>query len=175
MQGQGNRTCLEQISLRAPGVTRAQVEAAADAVGATRFIRALPRGFDHDVLEEGKSLSSGQKQLLAFARAFLLDPGVVIMDEATASVDAESERVIETALDTLLHGRTAIIIAHRLSTIRSAQRVPVLHHGRLTPRPLRCWRPAPTPTSWPTTASTPRLMIGCERRRRMAGRCLDCG
>ena len=131
LQGQGNRTCLEQIALGAPRVTRAQVEAAADAVGATRFIRALPRGFDHDVLEEGKSLSSGQKQLLAFARAFLLDPGVVTMDEATASVDAESERVIETALDTLLHGRTAIITAHRLSTIRSAQRVPVLHHGRL--------------------------------------------
>ncbi len=121
----------DNISLGAPRVTRAQVEAAADAVGATRFIRALPRGFDHDVLEEGKSLSSGQKQLLAFARAFLLDPGVVIMDEATASVDAESERVIETALDTLLHGRTAIIIAHRLSTIRSAQRILVLHHGRL--------------------------------------------
>ena len=69
--------------------------------------------------------------MLAFARAFLLDPGLVIMDEATASVDAESERVIETALDTLLHGRTAIIIAHRLSTIRSVQRILVLHHGRL--------------------------------------------
>ena len=121
----------DNISLRAPGVTRAQVEAAADAVGATPFIRALAHGFDHEVLEEGKSLSSGQKQLLAFARAFLLDPGVVIMDEATASVDAESERVIETALDTLLHGRTAIIIAHRLSTIRSVERILVLHHGRL--------------------------------------------
>ena len=121
----------DNVSLRAPGVTRAQVEAAAAAVGATGFIRALPRGFDHDVLEEGKSLSSGQKQLLAFARAFLLDPGLVIMDEATASVDAESERGIETALDSLLQGRTALIIAHRLSTIRSAQRILVLHHGRL--------------------------------------------
>lgn len=121
----------DNVSLRAPGVTRAQVEAAAAAVGATGFIRALPRGFDHDVLEEGKSLSSGQKQLLAFARAFLLDPGLVIMDEATASVDAESERSIETALDNLLQGRTALIIAHRLSTIRSAQRILVLHHGRL--------------------------------------------
>ena len=121
----------DNISLRAPGITRAQVEAAAEAVGATPFIRALPHGLDHPVLEEGKSLSSGQKQLLAFARAFLLDSGVVIMDEATASVDAESERVIETALDTLLHNRTAIIIAHRLSTIRSVQRILVLHHGRL--------------------------------------------
>ena len=112
-------------------MTRTQVEAAAAAVGATRFIGALPHGFDHDVLEEGKSLSAGQKQLLAFARAFLLDPGVVIMDEATASVDAESERVIETALDRLLLDRSAIIIAHRLSTIRSVQRILVLHHGRL--------------------------------------------
>ena len=121
----------DNISLRAPGVTRAQVEAAAAAVGATPFVRALPDGFDHNVLEEGKSLSSGQKQLLAFARAFLLDPGLVIMDEATASIDTESERVIEQALATLLRGRTAIVIAHRLSTIRSVKRILVLHRGRL--------------------------------------------
>ena len=121
----------DNISLRAPGVTRAQVEAAAAAVGATLFVRALPDGFDHNVLEEGKSLSSGQKQLLAFARAFLLDPGLVIMDEATANIDTESERVIEQSLATLLRGRTAIVIAHRLSTIRSVERILVLHRGRL--------------------------------------------
>ena len=134
-----------------------------------------------------KSLSSGQKQLLAFARSFLLDPGVVIMDEATASVDAESERVIETALDTLLHGRTAII--HRpppLSTIRSVERILVLHHGtpgggrpRRAAGPRRRIRPPlPRCSSWrshPASSSRePSTMVASRtastNRKRIAGR-----
>ena len=121
----------DNITLRAPGITRAQAEEAATAVNAHGFIQSLPDGFDQAVLEEGKSLSTGQKQLLSFARAFVLDPRVVIMDEATSSIDSQSERLIDDALGRLLTGRTAIIIAHRLSTIQSVDRILVLHKGQL--------------------------------------------
>lgn len=124
-------TVHDNIALFDPSVSRAQVIEAARAVNLDAFIRSLPRGYDQEVLEEGKSLSTGQKQLLSFARAFVRDPDVVIMDEATSSIDAESERLIEDATATLLAGRTAIVIAHRLSTIRSVDRILVLHDGAL--------------------------------------------
>ncbi len=124
-------TVHDNIALYDRSVGRAQVVEAARAVNLDAFIRSLPRGYDEEVLEEGKSLSTGQKQLLSFARAFVRDPDVVIMDEATSSIDAESERLIEDATATLLAGRTAIVIAHRLSTIRSVDRILVLHDGAL--------------------------------------------
>lgn len=124
-------TVHDNVALFDPSVSRAQVIEAARAVNLDAFIRSLPRGYDQEVLEEGKSLSTGQKQLLSFARAFVRDPDVVIMDEATSSIDAESERLIEDATATLLAGRTAIVIAHRLSTIRSVDRILVLHDGAL--------------------------------------------
>lgn len=124
-------TVHDNIALFDRSVSRARVMEAAQAVNLDAFIRSLPRGYDEEVLEEGKSLSTGQKQLLSFARAFVRDPDVVIMDEATSSIDAESERLIEDATATLLAGRTAIVIAHRLSTIRSVDRILVLHDGRL--------------------------------------------
>lgn len=124
-------TVHDNIALFDRSVSRARVMEAAQAVNLDAFIRSLPRGYDEEVLEEGKSLSTGQKQLLSFARAFVRDPDVVIMDEATSSIDAESERLIEDATATLLAGRTAIVIAHRLSTIRSVDRILVLHDGKL--------------------------------------------
>ena len=124
-------TVHDNIALFDPAVSRAQVIEAAQAVNLDTFIRSLPAGYDEEVLEEGKSMSTGQKQLLSFARAFVRDPDVVIMDEATSSIDAESEHLIEEATATLLAERTAIIIAHRLSTIRSVDRILVLHDGGL--------------------------------------------
>ena len=99
---------------------------AADAIGAGEFIRALPEGFDTDVRKRGGRLSAGQRQLVAFARAFLADPAVLILDEATASLDIPAERAVQRALRTVLHGRTAVIIAHRLSTVAIADRVLVM-------------------------------------------------
>lgn len=108
-----------------------RVRAAARAVGAHRFIEALPHGFDTEVKERGATLSVGQKQLLSFARALAHDPRVLILDEATSSVDTETEQLIQEALRVLLRGRTAIVIAHRLSTIQHANRILVFHKGRL--------------------------------------------
>lgn len=124
-------TVHDNITLFDSTVSRAQVVEAARAVNLDAFISSLPAGYDEEVLEEGKSFSTGQKQLLSFARAFVRDPDVVIMDEATSSIDAESERLIEDATTTLLAGRTAIVIAHRLSTIRSVDRILVLQDGVL--------------------------------------------
>ena len=121
----------ENISLGRAGVRREDIERAARAVNASAFIERLAHGYDQTVLEEGKALSTGEKQLLSFARAFLLDPQLVIMDEATASIDAESEHLIEGALQRLFHGRTAIIIAHRLSTIRRVDQIVVLDQGEV--------------------------------------------
>ncbi|GAB2718380.1 ABC transporter ATP-binding protein [Paenibacillus thermoaerophilus] len=108
-----------------------EVEAAAKAVHAHDFIMALPNGYDTEVEERGSLLSMGQRQLLSFARALLADPRILILDEATASIDTETEVRIQEALKTLLLGRTSFIIAHRLSTIRNADRIVVLDHGRL--------------------------------------------
>ena len=110
------------------------VRAAARAVGAHRFIEALPRGYDSEVKERGATLSVGQKQLLSFARALAHDPRVLILDEATSSVDTETEQLIQEALKVLLRGRTAIVIAHRLSTIQHVDEILVLHKGRIRER-----------------------------------------
>src|SRR6185369_11368649 len=101
------------------------------AAHASEFIERLPQGFDTRVGERGVKLSGGQRQRLAIARVFLKNPAVVVLDEATSSLDTESERLIEVAMTDLLRGRTTLIIAHRLSTVRRADRVLVLEHGRI--------------------------------------------
>ncbi len=122
-------TVLENIRFGRPDATPEEVAAAASAVGAHEFILALEDGYETQVAERGTRLSLGQRQLVAFARALLADPRILILDEATSSVDIGTERRIEEALATLLAGRTAFIIAHRLSTIRSADLIVVLEHG----------------------------------------------
>ncbi|TMC00400.1 MAG: ABC transporter ATP-binding protein [Chloroflexi bacterium] len=114
-----------------PEATAEEMEAAARAIGAHDFISALPGGYQTDVRRRGVRLSSGQRQLVAFARAFLADPQVLILDEATSSLDLPSERLVQRALRTLLHDRTAVIIAHRLSTVEIADRVLVIDGGRV--------------------------------------------
>ncbi len=109
----------------------AEVRAAARAVGADDFIRRLPDGYDAEVGENGSNLSVGQRQLVSFARALLADPRILILDEATSSVDTATERIIQSALDTLMEGRTSFVIAHRLSTIIGADQIVVLDHGRI--------------------------------------------
>ena len=124
-------TVADNIALGRPTAGRAEIEGAADAIGAGTFIRALPEGFDTDVRKRGGRLSAGQRQLVAFARAFLADPAVLILDEATASLDIPAERAVQGALRTVLSGRTAVIIAHRLSTVAIADRVLVMAHGQI--------------------------------------------
>jgi ATP-binding cassette subfamily B protein len=119
----------DNISLGKPDASRAEVVAAAKAVGAHEFIQSLPDGYDTDVNKRGGRVSAGQRQLLSFARAFIADPVVLILDEATASLDIPSERLVQEGLQTLLADRTAIIIAHRLSTVAIAHRVLVMEHG----------------------------------------------
>ncbi len=114
-----------------PRATREEMIVAARAIGAHDFISAMPNGYDTDVRRRGVRLSSGQRQLVAFARAFLADPKVLILDEATSSLDLPSERLVQRALRTLLRGRTAVIIAHRLSTVDIADRVLVVDGGRI--------------------------------------------
>ena len=121
----------DNIRFGRPGATDEQVRAAAGAVGADRFINELPDGYDTNVAKRGGRLSAGQRQLVAFARAFLADPAVLILDEATSSLDIPSERLVQRALETVLADRTALIIAHRLSTVEVADRVLVLEHGRI--------------------------------------------
>ena len=121
----------ENIAFGRPAASAGEVEEAARAVGAHQFISALPHGYQTDVRRRGVRLSSGQRQLVAFARAFLADPRVLILDEATSSLDLPTERLVQRALRTLLRQRTAIIIAHRLSTVEIADRVLVLDHGRI--------------------------------------------
>lgn len=121
----------DNITLRNPKITRAQVEEAAKMMGVHDFILQLPGGYDYNVMERGNTLSWGQRQLISFIRALLYDPRVLVLDEATSSVDSESEQLIERAIDKLIHGRTSIVIAHRLSTIRKASRIIVLAGGRV--------------------------------------------
>lgn len=121
----------ENIALGKPGATQAEIEAAAKAVGAHDFVSKLPDGYNTDVNKRGGRVSSGQRQLISFARAFIADPSVLILDEATSSLDIPSERLVQQGLKTLLSGRTAIIIAHRLSTVVFADRVLVLEHGEI--------------------------------------------
>ncbi|MEZ0578645.1 ABC transporter ATP-binding protein [Nocardioides sp. MH1] len=121
----------DNIRFGRPGASMADVEAATRALGAHDFIAALPEGYETQVANQGGRLSAGQRQLVAFARAFLADPAVLILDEATSSLDVPSERLVQQALRTVLAGRTAVIIAHRLSTVEIADRVIVMEHGRI--------------------------------------------
>ncbi|MFJ4173572.1 ABC transporter ATP-binding protein [Microbacterium sp. NPDC089696] len=124
-------TVADNIALGKPDASLDEIRAAARAVGADAFIEALPDGYGTDVNKRGGRVSAGQRQLISFARAFLADPAVLILDEATASLDIPSERLIQDALQTLLKDRTAIIIAHRLSTVAIADRVLVMEHGEI--------------------------------------------
>lgn len=121
----------DNIALGKPSASREEIAAAAQAVGAHEFILDLPDGYDTDVNKRGGRVSAGQRQLISFARAFLADPSVLILDEATSSLDIPSERLVQRGLQTLLKGRTAIIIAHRLSTVAIADRVLVMEHGEI--------------------------------------------
>src|SRR5690606_11295355 len=124
-------TIMENIRFGNPLATNEQVREAARAIGADKFIENLPMGFDTEVEERGNILSVGERQLLSFARALLADPRIIILDEATASIDTETEIQIQHALKTLLQGRTSIIISHRLSTIRDADKIFVLENGNI--------------------------------------------
>ncbi|WP_327234396.1 ABC transporter ATP-binding protein/permease [Streptomyces sp. NBC_01317] len=124
-------TVAENIAIGRPDATREEIEGAARAIGAHEFIATLPDGYDTDVRKRGGRISAGQRQLVAFARALLADPAVLILDEATSSLDIPGERAVQRAMDTVLRGRTAVVIAHRLSTVEIADRVLVMEHGRV--------------------------------------------
>ena len=121
----------ENLTLRDPGISDEKVRQAARMIGMDDFIMSLPGGYDFVVGERGGSLSLGQRQLLSFIRALLYDPSILILDEATSSVDTDSERLIQHAIDTMIKGRTSIVIAHRLSTIRKAHRIILLEKGHI--------------------------------------------
>jgi ATP-binding cassette subfamily B protein len=124
-------TVRENIRYGRLNATDEEVEAAARLVNAEEFILTLEKGYDTDVGEGGNRLSTGQKQLVSFARALIANPAIFVLDEATSSVDTETEQQIQAAIQTALAGRTSFIIAHRLSTIRNADRILVLHQGRI--------------------------------------------
>jgi ATP-binding cassette subfamily B protein len=124
-------TLRENIGLGDATIDDERILAAARRVGADRVIASRPEGLDARVLERGANFSAGERQLVAFARALARDPAILILDEATASVDPETERVIERGIGALMSGRTSIVIAHRLSTVRRATRIVVIHHGRI--------------------------------------------
>src|SRR5690606_10254731 len=124
-------TIASNIRLGNDNITDEQIRQAATSVNALDFIQAQPNAFNQQVLERGATLSVGQKQLLAFARALAFDPDILILDEATASIDTETELLIQDALQKLLRGRTSIVIAHRLSTIQNADKILVMHHGQI--------------------------------------------
>lgn len=123
-------TIHNNITLYDPSISREQVEEAAQRVGAHRFIERLPGGYDFNVMERGAMLSVGQRQLLAFIRAYVFNPRILILDEATSSIDAESEALIQQATEVLTSNRTSIVVAHRLATIQKADKIVVLDHGR---------------------------------------------
>ncbi|MFG2379248.1 ABC transporter ATP-binding protein [Streptomyces sp. NPDC048504] len=124
-------TVAENIAIGRPDAPREEIERAAKAIGAHDFISALPDGYDTDVRKRGGRISAGQRQLVAFARALLADPAVLILDEATSSLDIPGEQAVQRAMSTVLRGRTAVVIAHRLSTVEIADRVLVMEHGRV--------------------------------------------
>jgi len=122
---------IENITLRNPSISKEQVIEAAKMIGVHDFIMQLPGGYSYNVMERGNTLSLGQRQLISFIRALLYDPAVLILDEATSSIDTESEILIQHAIDKLISGRTSIVIAHRLSTIRKASKIIVLDKGEI--------------------------------------------
>jgi ATP-binding cassette subfamily B protein len=119
------------VRLGSSRISQAEIEAAAERVGASAFIDRFSDGYDHPLGERGATLSVGERQLVSFARALAFDPEILILDEATSSVDSEIEAKIEAATDELLAGRTSLVIAHRLSTVQNADRIVVLHHGEI--------------------------------------------
>ncbi|WP_313350060.1 ABC transporter ATP-binding protein [Exiguobacterium sp.] len=127
-------TIRSNITLGNPDISEERVRQAIEAVGADRFIDRLPNGLDEPVIEKGATLSAGERQLISFARALAFDPAILVLDEATASVDSETEAVIQDALLALTKGRTTFIIAHRLSTIKDADEILVLDHGQIVER-----------------------------------------
>ncbi len=122
---------LDNITLRNPTIKKEQVVEAAKMIGVHEFIMQLPGNYDYNVMERGNTLSLGQRQLLSFIRALLYNPSILILDEATSSIDTESEVLIQHAIDKLISGRTSIVIAHRLSTIRKANKIIVLDNGEV--------------------------------------------
>lgn len=122
---------MDNITLHNPLILKAQVEEAAKLIGVHDFIMQLPGGYDYNVMERGATLSLGQRQIISFIRALLYNPSILILDEATSSIDTESELLIQKAIDTLIEGRTSIVIAHRLSTIRKADKIIVLDKGEI--------------------------------------------
>jgi len=129
-----NDTVLANIAYGSPGATREQVEDAAKAANASPFIAALPLGYDTMLGERGTRLSGGQRQRIAIARALLRDPPILILDEATSALDTESERLVQQAIERLMHHRTVLVIAHRLATVRNADEIVVLEAGRVVQR-----------------------------------------
>ncbi|WP_326569834.1 ABC transporter ATP-binding protein [Bacillus niameyensis] len=127
-------TIASNVSLNDPRITREKVEASLKAVGADRVLKNLENGIDEPVVEKGSTLSSGQRQLISFARALAFDPAILILDEATSSIDTETETIIQKAMDVLKKGRTTFIIAHRLSTIKNADQILVLDRGSIVER-----------------------------------------
>jgi ATP-binding cassette subfamily B protein len=121
----------ENVTLRNESISEESVIHAAKLIGMHDFIMQLPGNYDYNVMERGSTLSLGQRQLLSFIRALLYNPSILILDEATSSVDTESEQLIQHAIDTLIEGRTSIVIAHRLSTIRKADKILVLDRGEI--------------------------------------------
>ena len=124
-------TIFQNITLGNPDITKEQVLYAAELVGARRFIERLPGGLEYDVKERGGTLSVGQRQLISFVRAMVYNPEIIILDEATSSVDTETEELIQGAIEKMMHGRTSIIIAHRLSTIQKVDKIIVLNRGEI--------------------------------------------
>lgn len=126
-----NGNVAQNISLMDESVTREQVIEAAKTIGAHKFIMQLPGGYDYRVMERGNNLSVGQRQLISFVRALVFNPDILILDEATSSIDTETEAVIQHAIETLIEKRTSIIIAHRLSTVKNADKIMVLDKGQI--------------------------------------------
>ena len=127
-------TIADNIRFGKLDATQEEIEAAAKIANADSFIRRLPKGYDTMVTSDGANLSQGQRQLLAIARAAVADPPVLILDEATSSVDTRTEALIEKGMDRLMEGRTVFVIAHRLSTVRNSDAIMVLDHGRIVER-----------------------------------------
>jgi ATP-binding cassette subfamily B multidrug efflux pump len=124
-------TIAENIRLGSDWISEERMKEAADEVNVGDFIRALPQGFDEPLRERGNSLSTGQKQLINFARALAHDPRILVLDEATSSVDTDTEMRVRSALERMVQGRTSVIVAHRLSTVQQADRILVMHKGQL--------------------------------------------
>lgn len=124
----------DNISLDNPAIPTAQIQEVLHSIGAHTFVERLPNGLAQDVQERGLALSQGQRQLISFARALVYNPAVLVLDEATSSIDTETERLIQNAMDRLLNGRTSLVVAHRLSTIQHAEQILVMHRGEIRER-----------------------------------------